>query len=380
MKKIKVVMVADFPVGGERIDGGVQAVSSYIVNGLKAIDDVDLSIVSFRSGMAEPVTVHEGHIPVYLLPRAPMGNITFYRRDLRSFLECLDKIKPDLIHSQGATVEGYLSAKSGYPCVITFHGIIGEDAKYKATLRERFRFKLISWIAERYCVQSPCHKILISPYVQRYYGKQLKGVCRDISNPIKADFYTLESRKEPGRILFAGKLIRRKGVLNLIKALGLVNRSVDFNLVLAGALDDEAYVREIKDEIAVLGIQNRVTFLGLIDEKRVLEEFSKAAILVLPSYQETAPMVIQQAMAARVAVLATEICGVPDQLEKGDLGLMYHPDDLETCARHLNRLLTDTAFRSALIERAHARALRDFHVDAVVKATVDLYHEVLLTR
>lgn len=379
MNKLKVVMVADYPVGGERIDGGVQAVSSYIVSGLKAIKDIDLSIVSFRSGLAEPTKVQEGDIPVYLLPRAPMGNVTFYRRDLRCFLECLHKIQPDLVHSQGATVEGYLSAKSGYPCVITFHGIIGEDAKYKSTFRERLRFKLISWIAERYCVRSRCYKILISPYVQRYYGKQLKGVCRDISNPIKADFYTLDGHKESGRILFAGKLIRRKGVLNLIKALGLLDRAIDFHLVIAGALDDEAYVKEIRDEMAILGIEDRVTLLGLIDEKQVLEEFSKASILVLPSYQETAPMVIQQAMAARVAVLATQICGVPDQLDQGALGLMYHPDDLVTCARHLRRLLTDTAFRDSLVENAYAKALRDFHVDAVVKSTVALYREVLAT-
>ena len=373
-------MVADYPVGGEKIDGGVQAVSSYIVGGLMKVPDIEISIVSFRSGLSAPTQLTEGNITIHLLPRAPRGNITFYKADFRSFMNCVDRIKPDLIHSQGATVEGYLSAKSGYPCIITFHGIIGEDAKYKSSFKERLRFKLISWIAERYCVRSSCAKILISPYVQRYYGSKLKGVCRDIANPIKNEFYQLPVDKEKGRILFAGKLIQRKGVLNLVKAIGAIDRSIEFQLVLAGALDDKAYVQEIKNTIASLGIQDRVSILGLIDERRVLEEFSKASILVLPSYQETAPMVIQQAMAARVAVLATHVCGVPDQLDDGRLGLMYEPDDLATCSRHLAKLLTDDQFRIDMVEKAHEKAVQKFHVDSVVEATVALYQSVLANR
>ena len=378
MKKMKIVMATDYPIGGEKIDGGVQAVSSYIVNGLKKIEEVDLSIITFRSNISEPEEAIEDGIRIHVLPRAKRGgNLTFYRSDFKSFMACVNQIKPDLIHAQDASVEGYLASKSGYPSMVTFHGMISEDAKYRATFKDRMRFRLISWIAERYCVKSPNPKILISPYVKRHYGDRLKGKCVHIPNPIKNKFYEVVRQEEPGRILYAGKLIRRKGITDLIQALGTLDKSLEFRLFLAGALNDEAYVNQIKLLIKQLKLEDRVEFLGLINETQILEEFSKASMLVLPSYQETAPMVIQQAMAAKVAVAATRICGVPDQLENGDCGLLFEAGDIEGCRQQIHKLITDQEFRNNLVERAYIKAKNTFYADKVVAETVDFYKSVL---
>ena len=163
----------------------------------------------------------------------------------------------------------------------------------------------------------------------------------------------------------------------MIKAAAEVDSAVDFKLVLAGALDDQIYIDEIKATIAEHQLESRVEFLGLLNEAQVLEEFAKAAILALPSYQETAAMVIQQAMASHTAVLATEICGVPDQLEGGRCGMMFKPGDYKACANQLTVLLTDEGFKREMVARAYEKACNHYHVDKVVEKTLAFYKTLL---
>ena len=119
-------------------------------------------------------------------------------------------------------------------------------------------------------------------------------------------------------------------------------------VVLAGSLDNTEYVAEVKRAVAQQGLSDCFVFKGLLNETEVLDEFSRCALLVLPSYQETAPMVIQQAMACGVPVVATRICGVPDQVTDGVTGLLYEPHDVKTLAGHLERLLKDGDLRAEM--------------------------------
>ncbi len=89
----------------------------------------------------------------------------------------------------------------------------------------------------------------------------------------------------------------------------------------------------------------------------MLEEFSRAEALVLPSYQETAPMVIQQAMAAGLAVIATKICGVPYQIEHDVTGLLYTAGSVDELATLLRRLGTEPSLGKRLGEAARASRL-----------------------
>lgn len=378
MNILRVVMVADFPKDPKKINGGVQAVSAYLVEGLQKLENIELHVVCFDKDVSEHKVIKDRNKKVHLLPKTKKArNITFFHKDGVTLRKCLDSIKPDLVHAQDASVEGYLVTKSVYPSVITFHGMIGEDAKYKATFKERLRFKFLSWVAETYCVKYARYKILISPYVKRYYGKRLKGDSCYIANPTKREFFELPSSKVKGRILYAGKIIKRKGLLDLINALGLIDSTSNFELHLAGSGDDREYTKEIKVRIEELGLGERVKFLGHLDENQVLEQFSQASILILPSYQETAPMVIQQAMAAEVAVVATNICGIPDQLNSGELGLLFNPGDIESCSAHLQKLLNDDEFRKKVIANAKRKALEEFHLDKVALRTMQYYTEIV---
>jgi glycosyltransferase involved in cell wall biosynthesis len=148
------------------------------------------------------------------------------------------------------------------------------------------------------------------------------------------------------------------------------------SLRLAGSEGDTTYVEMLRKTIDAQGLRDRVHFLGLLDHERLLAEFKEAAMLVLPSYQETAPMVVQQAMAAKVPVVATNVCGIPDQLENGRCGLLFEPGDVETMSRHISFMLSAKKQRDEMVQAAFAKARAEFDVEIVATATVDFYEEV----
>jgi len=376
-EKITVAMVGEYPVGGQSIRGGVQAVVSYLVDAMKARNDVDLHVITFKRHIRQPATIDAGGFHIHQLPIQRLGLTTLYWQDRRIFHMCLDKIKPDIVHAQGAGRDGYLAIRSGLPSVVTFHGILGQDAKYVNGWVHRQRSAMQSRLMESHCVRHAPNVISISPYVQHYYGAKLRGNTFYIPNPVKADYFNIARREEEGRVLFAGKVIPRKGVTDLIEAVAAVRSRMLIKVVLAGALDNTEYVTEVKSLIARLDLSDHFVFKGLLNESEILDEFSRCTLLVLPSYQETAPMVVQQAMASRVPVIATRICGVPDQVTHEVTGLLHEPHDVKTLATHLERLLRDKELRASVSLMAQKKAEHEYRAEKVAARTVAMYREIL---
>ena len=376
---IKVAMVGDFPLVASRIDGGVQAATKYLVDGLLATEAIDLHLLTFSSAVSRASTQRTGNLTRYILPRQRLGALSRWRVDFRTLNRCLQEIDPDVVHGQGAGVEGFLSVNAGFPSVITFHGIMTADAKFKSHWIDRWRLGLQSRITERACATLCDHAILISPYVEQVFGDQLKGAKHHIPNAIADHFYLTERNEQPGRILFAGRLIPIKGIIELIQAFAIVRERSPCELFLAGSMSDELYVRTLKDHVAKLGLSNQVHFLGLLEEDRLLEEFSRASVLALPSFQENAPMVIEQAMAAGVPVVASSVGGIPFMVEHGRTGLLAGAGNVRELAEMLSRLLREDHLRYDIGDRAQYSA-RSYSARAVAEQTIEVYRLASLNK
>jgi glycosyltransferase involved in cell wall biosynthesis len=280
------------------------------------------------------------------------------------------------VHAQGAGIDGYLAVKSGYPSVVTFHGIIREDAKYKSHFVERLRMGMQSRITEEYCAKYAHRTILISQYVKEHYGDSLRAVSHLIPNPVDRRFFAVQRHEERGRILFAGRVIPRKGVADLIEAFAMTRLHAEVRLIVAGSLSDSVYVERVKRRAAELDLLPHVEFRGLLNESELLDEFARTTMLVLPSYQETAPMVIQQAMAAAIPVVATSICGVPGQVDDGKTGCLFKPGDVKTLAHQMTRLVGDEGYRERMGVAARAKALAEYRAERVAEKTMCVYREL----
>jgi glycosyltransferase involved in cell wall biosynthesis len=378
--KIRVAMIADLPEPGEIIDGGVQAVTSCLVKAMERLPDVELHVLRLRHGIEKEITFEGDNHVLHVLPMSRLGTVTAFVHDQRTLDRRLALIRPDVVHSQGAGHYGILAHRTSFPSVITVHGILSQEVRFEPGIRKRVRAATQAWMSDRYCIHRARHTILISQYVAAYYGDKLIGEHYLVPNPVDDKFFEIERSEVGSKILFAGRLTERKGVKDLLKAVARMEAGAETRIVLAGSLADDRYVSELRSLSKRLDISDRVDFPGSMDMQRLSRELAECACLVLPSYQETAPMVIQEAMAAGVPVVATRICGIPFQVQDGKTGCIYRAGDVDQLAKHLDQLVCSSEMRDRMSGEARSFAHQNFKACTVAERTLEVYEAIIRSR
>jgi glycosyltransferase involved in cell wall biosynthesis len=147
---------------------------------------------------------------------------------------------------------------------------------------------------------------------------------------------------EGRRVVFAGRLVRPKGVDVLVRAA----RDVDAEFVICG---DGRELEPMRSLAAELGVQERVRFRGWLDAEQLAEELANASIVVVPSvWPEPFGLVGIEGQAAGRPAVASSTGGIPDWLEDGVSGLCVPPGDSRRLAQALNELLADPQRRRAM--------------------------------
>ena len=372
---VRIMMIGPYPKSPDRIDGGVASALMYLSQALADEPSVELIGVRIAKGHIDAGSVKSFGWPVADLPLGRMSLSTFYRRQRNQLRTLLEKFRPDIVHAQGADIAGYLAVGCDVPAVVTVHGLLAECARFQTDFRSRVRAVAAAMLTERHTVRRARHLIAISPYVTRYYEGEIGGLVHDIPNPVSSSFFRVVRRPERGRLLYAGRISNGKGILELLQAVAR-NRDIT-RLVLAGAAPDPTYLNRVHDEVAQLSLLDRVAFAGLLDEPALIREFSLAEALVLPSFQETAPMVVQQAMAAGLPVIASRVGGIPFQLDHDLTGWLCEPGNVDQLAELIARLGKDAESVRRVGKAAKAVALERYPASTVASATMSVYRGML---
>jgi glycosyltransferase involved in cell wall biosynthesis len=235
-------------------------------------------------------------------------------------------------------------------------------------------------LIERYNLRHTRHLISISRYVAKYFSRQLRPETQVyfVPNAIDDSFFNLPDTSNGQTILFAGRVILRKRVLDLVQAFAKIANQVPLaHLRLAGEYSSEpSYVKSVRDFIRGANLEDRVHLLGALPEESVLREFASCDVLVLPSAQETTPMVIAQVMAAGKPVIATPVGGVEEMVSDGKTGILVDVGDTDRVAATLLRLLGDPVLRARLGGSGRKFALEHYGVDTVAGHTFEVYRSV----
>lgn len=374
---MRIAMVSDYYDVDGKTHGGVQAVTRYLVEEMSRIEWLELHLVMFKQGLKRREQLEQGNHTRHYLPTSRLSAISCYAANQRKLDACLDSIQPDIVHGQGAGSHGIMVSRTEYPSVVTIHGIFAEETQHLSKFRQRMRQRLLIWQSERYCLRRAPNIIAISPYVAKYYGKRIAGEIHFVPNPTDARFFEVKRREEPGRILFAGRIVPIKGVMDLVRAVSELDRQMPMRLILAGALADRIYVKRVRTEVSRLGLENVVDFCGLMDGETLLSEFARCSCLVLPSYQENAPLVVQEAMASGLPVIASRIGGIPHQVTHGETGFLVEPGDWRALRDRLAELLAHASLRNSIAESAKKKAVSEFTAANVVRQTLNVYQHIV---
>ena len=153
------------------------------------------------------------------------------------------------------------------------------------------------------------------------------------------------------RLLCVGTLAPLKGQDVLLEALGTLG-GLPWRCTLVGPLDrDPGYAASLARRAGAIGIADRVRMTGTRTGASLRRAYRDADLLVVPSRTETYGMVVAEALAAGMPVLATAVGGVPEALgcsACGRPGLLVPPEDPDALAAALARWLTDAELRRRL--------------------------------
>ena len=330
----------------------------------------DVHVAASVTDAAHPYlrVLRDAGVSVYPIVAAARG----YLAERRKFRVLCETIRPDVVHSHGYrsdVLNSDIARKCGIPVMSTVHGFIGGD--WKARMYERVQMRWLKGLDAVVAVSAPLATRL-----------QARGVPRDrlsiIRNALEAPA-TLSREEACGALAlpttgfnvgWVGRLSPEKGIDVFLDA---VERLDDVPLLAVVVGDGPDRVR-MEALVRAGPLRDRVRFCGVVQEaSRLLTAFDA---FVLSSRTEGTPMVLLEAMAAGVPIVATRVGGVPDVVSPTE-ALLVPSGEPGAIADAVRAIRSDK--RSALkrAEAARSRLEAVFSVPAWLNDYENVYRRLV---
>lgn len=203
--------------------------------------------------------------------------------------------------------------------------------------------------------------------VRRFRLRPEDSRLRVIPNYVDTDLFQPSDRgRDPGLILFVGRLETQKNLPLLIEAMPGQGCRLE-------VVGDGPQRRELEDLAAQRRVE--VVFHGHLPQREVAEKMSRAAVFVLPSLYEGMPKALIEAMASGAAVVGADAPGIREFIRDGESGLIsdMNPPELR---RKIELLLADPALRERLGREGRRRVMDNYSLDRVAELEFRLLSEL----
>ena len=300
-----------------------------------------------------------------------------------TYFECV-KEKPDIIHGHWAFPGGYIafliSKLVGSKCVISIHGA-------ETPLLKKSKFILKKTINSL----NKSHAVIVnSDYTKNEYKKL--GVKEDKMTTInpppnfvkhtqdkellkkfRRSFVTDDSKI----ILFVGRLVERKGVEYLIKAVPKIKTS-QVHVIIAGG---GWLMNDLKELVSSLELDNKVTFFGppTNEELGYLHDISDVFVIpsIVDSMGETEGLglVIPEAMESGLPVIATSVGGIVDVVKNNNNGILINQKDSNAIAEAVDKIFSNKDFADKLIQNSK-KTVSNFLPSLIAKKHLEIFQKI----
>jgi len=311
----------------------------------------------------------------------------YFVRDFSRLVRTLLRVRPDaaLVHTAAGLsflrdwVFMVTARLAGAKVICHYHGTLHTRFPSCETRIGRAIGRLLMSAAQ--CV------IVLGPTYQREMGKAWRrddlawapnmadiALFRDISVDTPVPWLARGDRA----VLFVGRLSAPKGIYDLFDAIPrVIERHPRARFVLVGVTESDAMEPVIRAEAERRGIAPRIAFLGSLEGRNKAAAFVRSQMIVVPSWTEAFPLVIPEAMAAGLPVIATAVGAIPDFVKDGEDGFLVTPKVSSALADRICRLLGDEGLRRRISERVRARAPREFAIEVGCGKVSEVIRDVL---
>lgn len=382
------------------LGGGMEIHTQAVAQGLVSRGH-QVRIVTTVLPKGRPV---EPAVPTDCLPSAPPGRYSnaWFTASAAHVAELHHQQSIDLIWSQSSGGLGYLlreRMRLGIPCVVTLHGTL--HSEWATRLRNarsvrgflRLVYFLPMALEHRQLWQRAVplvdQFIAVSQFVADD-ALQTMGIPPERVAVIPNGVDTVRFAPDPERRRTAGKqldlpeqamvviavsrLEQEKGLHLAIEALARLGRS-NVRLIIVGKGRDESRLRRLAEHA---GLVERVHFVGFVPNEDLPSYLNVADIFLMPTLcYEAFPMSIVEAMACGLAIVATDVGGIPTAIDDGRNGLLFPVGNVEALAAQVRRLLEEPGLARVLGKAARAKAVKCFSVERMVRDTEAVFQQVV---
>ncbi len=329
---------------------------------------------------------------VYRFPSVPTPNAPGFRLPIPympKLTETISNLDLDIIHTHSPFLMGRLSSamakKLNLPLVFTYHTKYEQYVHYVPFARKTARRVTIR------LTRDFCQKVdaVITPSEYMYKILEREGITTPmevIPTGVELEKFAAGSRSWLRRryrfqpqdqiLLYVGRLGEEKNLPFLLEVVReIMLRQPDLYLLLVGGGPDEEEFRRLVDE---WDLEHRIIFTGLVNPRKVIDYYLGADIFVFPSVIETQGLVILEAMAAGLPVVAMNREGPSSVVNSGEDGILVQPNK-DSFKQGLQDLLQDPGRREEMAVQARKKAAALSSVEMAARLET-LYQELLAAK
>jgi 1,2-diacylglycerol 3-alpha-glucosyltransferase len=314
------------------------------------------------------------------LPIYPPGNIVFPLPNIASMIRQVKEMNVDIIHAHSPFTMGLAALQVGrrldIPVVFTHHSVYHEYAIYAPKpLRSSTERAILNWV--NHYVQHADLVVTPSPATREFVRTTYGVDCEVVSNSIVVGLANGTSRAQEADLsepvlLYVGRLGKEKRLPLLIRAFSLVSKQIPVRLVLVGDGPERSTVEELAEELQVGRL---ITITGFLPYAEVSHWYRQASIFTFPSDKETQGMVILEALAHGVPVVAVRSQASQAVLDVCQAGRITEPEP-GAMAQTIATMLADPQALAAMsVEgRAYAKNFSPARVAERMEQVYQLAH------
>jgi glycosyltransferase involved in cell wall biosynthesis len=299
-----------------------------------------------------------------------------YRRERGALATLCRELVPDVVHTHGArpdVVDGGVPRGLGIPVVSTVHGFTGGG--WKNRLYERLMIRAYRRFSAVVAVSRPIVERLtrggVPPQRIHLVRNAWSGGAgaATLSRAAARAALGIAAEGEGPRVGWIGRISQEKGPDVIVDAMA---RTEDPRIRLSMVGEGRA-AAALRARAAASGLEDRVTWHGNVpDAGGLMPAFD---VFVLSSRTEGTPIVLFEAMAAGVPIVATAVGGVPDVISAAE-AILVPAEDAAALARAIGEVLRDPAGARSRGEAARRRLEREFAAEPWVHRYLDIYRSV----
>lgn len=307
----------------------------------------------------------------------------------------IESSKPDIIHSHQSypLYFGYEALKFGrkldIPVVFTYHTRFEDYCRFVPFLPKKISCEIFKWMVIKYCKR--CDAVIVPSIAVRnllLFKLKIKKPIYIIPSGIDTDRFNQDSAKKvevrkkhnikDNEILLVtvSRLAIEKNIDFLIRAFAIIRKTkenVKFMIIGEGN-----HYEKLKTLVNNLELGDKVFFTGFVEDRDMAAYYHAGDIFVFASLTETQGLVILEAMASGLPVVAIKANGVEDTVINGTDGILTENKE-EDFAKNVTRLIENQYLRNQLAETARMNSQK-FSIELWVKKMTEIYQAIIEKR